>query len=231
MTEHLSGRIAYRDAAGDETGHETFDLIAQGGRRLLRALCVMEDIGLLREVSIGMDDDWRPRDGHCRIWQDGVESLMRFDVAAASIHCGQTSLSLSGPLPYLGLHPLSGDALIMHQRGTDAPGDYRDIRAVTNSISPHGDQDLHMQATTIAVAFMGEERVEVAAGTFVAWHYRLRWRADWPPADLWVRRGDGLFLLMRWAMVSAWYELTHSSDGADLGRQGRDGAHGCPQGG
>lgn len=212
-----SGRIAYRDAGGRETGYETFDLIAAQGRRLLRALCVMEDIGLIREVSIGMGDDFRPRDGQCRIWQGGVESLMRFAIGPDQAVCGDQALPLAAPLLYLGLHPLSGDALIIHQRGTDAPGDYRPIAAVTNSISPNGEEDLHMQAMEIAVAYMGETALDVAAGRFAAWHYRLRWRDDWPPADLWVRAGDGLFLMMRWAMVLAWFELTYWHD--------------CPQGG
>lgn len=204
-----SGRIAYRNGAGQEAGHETFDLIAAQGRRLLRALCVMEDIGLIREVSIGMDDHFRPRDGQCRIWQGGEESLMRFDIAPDQARCGNDILPLAAPLPYLGLHPLSGDALIIHQRGTDAPGDYRSIAAVTNSISPNGEEDPHMQAMEIAVAYIGPGEIDVAAGRFAAWHYRLRWREDWPPADLWVRAGDGLFLMMRWAMVEAWFELTH----------------------
>ncbi|NKI98270.1 hypothetical protein [Novosphingobium sp. SG707] len=208
-----SGRIAYRDAAGRETGYETFDLIAAQGRRLLRALCVMKDIGLIREVSIGMGDDFRPHDGQCRIWQGGAESLMRFAIGPDQAVCGGHVLPLGAPLPYLGLHPLSGDALIIHQRGTDAPGEYRPIAAITNSISPNGEEDLHMQAMEIAVAYIGPGEIDVAAGRFAAWHYRLRWRNDWPPADLWVRAGDGLFLMMRWAMVPAWYELTDWCDG------------------
>lgn len=208
IKSRISGRIAYRDTQGQETGHETFELILAPGRRLLRALCLMDDIGLLRDVSIGMDENWRPKDGHCRIWQQGGQSLMRFDVGADGVRCGESFLPLARPLPYLGLHPLAGDGLIIHQRGTEAPGEYRDILAVTNSISPNGDEDLHMQAMEIAVAYIGQTDMTVAAGTFAAWHYRLRWREDWPPADLWVREGDGLFLLMRWAMVPAWYELT-----------------------
>lgn len=208
----LHGRIAYRDEGGQETGFETFDLVTTQGRRLLRALCVMDDIGLIRDVSIGMCEDWYPRDGSCRIWQGGLESLMRFDVDRDRVRCGDQSLPLDWPLPYLGLHPLSGDALIVHQRGIDAPGEYRDVLAVTNSISPNGEEDLQMQAMQICVAYIGGESLTVAAGTFRAWHYRLRWRDDWPPADLWVREGDGMFLLMRWAWVPTWYELTEWSE-------------------
>ncbi|RVU06989.1 hypothetical protein EOE18_03255 [Novosphingobium umbonatum] len=213
LSSHLRGRIAYRDAAGGETGHEWFDLIAGQGCRLLRALCVMDDIGLMREVSIGMGADWRPTDGQCRIWQDGAQNLMRFDVGELGVRAGDTFLPMEEPLPYLGLHPLSGDALIIHQRGQDAAGEYRAIAAVTNSISPNGEQDLAAQAMQIDVAYMGQAAITVAAGAFEAWHYRLRWRRDWPPADLWVRAGDGLFLLMRWALVPAWFELTQWQEG------------------
>ncbi len=37
--------------------------------------------------------------------------------------------------------------------------------------------------------------------------YALRWREDWPPADLWTRVADGLFLALRWSMIAPWYEL------------------------
>ena len=119
----------------------------------------------------------------------------------------QQHLPLEAPLPYLGLHPLQGDALIVEQRGTDAQGQYRAVAAVTNSISPNGDEAVGAQRMQIHVAYLGRENISVTAGTFTARHYALRWRDDWPPADLWVRQEDNLFLLMRWPMISTWYEL------------------------
>jgi hypothetical protein len=215
VATHTRGTIAYRDADGAQTGHESFDLVQGcGGQRLLRALCIMNDIGLVREVSIGMGADWRPTDGQCRLWQAGAApSLLRFAVETRAVQVwgddeAQT-LPTPAPLPYLGLHPLAGDALVIHQRGTDAPGQYRPIDAVTNSISPNGDAPGANLACAmqIGVAYMGRGPCQVAAGQFDAWHYRLMWRDDWPPADLWVRAGDGLFLLMRWPLVPAWFEL------------------------
>ncbi|NBC35003.1 hypothetical protein GTZ99_00345 [Novosphingobium sp. FSY-8] len=214
------GRIAYRDADGGETGREWFDLCHWGaggaGGHLLRALCVMDDVGLIRDVTIAMDGQWRPVDGHCRLLRAADPGVMTFHVGADAVrvHAHGPSgeapvqeIATTGPLPYLGLHPLMGDALIVQQRGVDAPGEYRPIAAITNSVSPNGDEAVGAQAITIDAAYVGAELVTVAAGTFAARRYALRWRADWPAADLWVRASDGVFLLMRWALTPAWFEL------------------------
>ena len=111
-------------------------------------------------------------------------------------------------LAYLGLHPLQGDALIVEQRGTDRPGEFVPIETVTNSISPNGDEGVGAVRMTIDAAYLGVEEITVAAGSFTARRYALRWRADWPAADLWVRQEDALFLLMRWSLIPNWYELT-----------------------
>lgn len=60
----------------------------------------------------------------------------------------------------------------------------------------------------IEVAYIGEETISVIAGRFDAPRYAVRWREDWPAADLWVRGGDHLFLRMQWALVPTTYELT-----------------------
>jgi hypothetical protein len=64
------------------------------------------------------------------------------------------------------------------------------------------------------VAYVGQETIDIAAGRFVADRFALRWKPDWPPADLWVRPRDGVFLLMRWSLIENWYELTAIDDGA-----------------
>ncbi|HWU03285.1 MAG TPA: hypothetical protein VN222_11155 [Novosphingobium sp.] len=219
------GRIAYRDADGAETGREWFDLcdwrFGEGaGGHMLRALCVMDDVPLVREVSLAMDDQWRPVDGHCRLLRPHDAGLLTFHVGANAVivhgreglaETAPQSIAMPGGLPYLGLHPLAGDALIVHQRGIDAPGEYRAIATVTNSVSPNGDEAVGAQAMTIDVAYVGAEEVTVAAGAFAAHRYALRWREDWPAADLWVREADGVFLLMRWALTPAWFELAEIS--------------------
>ncbi|MGF7150421.1 hypothetical protein FHS96_004079 [Sphingomonas zeicaulis] len=213
----ISGRIAYRAADGREIGRERFELIAHAGGHVLRALCEMDAIALIRDVSIAMDADWLPLDGFCRVHQaGGVAATYWLEVHSDAVRVAaqvdgrslpEQRIVTTGRLPYLGLHPLQGDALIARVRGTDRVGDFRPIAAVTNSISPNGDEALGVQPMTIDVAYLGLETITVAAGAFVARRYALRWRADWPPADLWVREQDCVFLCMRWPLIAEWYEL------------------------
>lgn len=220
--KHISGRIAYLAADGRGTGRERFDLHSHDGGYLLRAWCEMDDEALTRDVTLAMDRDWRPLDGFCRITRHGQrEAALWFDVSdnAVCLHsrigaqpAQIETLPLAQPLAYLGLHPLQGDALIVNQRGTDRPGEFIPIASVTNSISPNGDEALGAHQLDIAVAFLGEVEIEVQAGRFAARHYSLRWDPAWPPADLWVRREDCIFLAMRWAQVPMRYELTELTE-------------------
>ena len=176
----------------------------------------MDDIALTRDVTLAMDHLWRPLDGFCRITRNSQrQAALWFDVGtkAITLHSrigelpAQTqTLPLEQPLAYLGLHPLQGDALIVNQRGTGRPGEFIPIASVTNSISPNGDEAVGARELVIQIAYLGEEDITVAAGHFAARHYALRWDPAWPPADLWVRREDCVFLAMRWAQVPTRYE-------------------------
>jgi hypothetical protein len=217
LNQRLTGRIAYRASDGTELGREFFELINHSGGRILRALCAMDDVSLLRDVSLSMRPDWTPEEGYCRVTKHGTqESTLWFRVEETGVRVdtqlggeahAQMFIETSQRLPYLGLHPLQGDAIIAQQRGTDALGEFRAIESVTNSVSPNGDEAPGGTRLEIDVAYMGEESITVTAGTFQARRYALRWREDWPAADLWVR-DDNLFLLMRWSMIDTWYELT-----------------------
>lgn len=213
----ISGVIHYLSSSGDETGRERFDLISGAGGFTLRAYCEMDGVALSRDVTLAMDREWRPLDGFCRLMRNGVrEASMWFDVAPSEVRlCSwvgdaapeMASLPLDAPLAYLGLHPLQGDALIVNARGVDRPGEFVPIAAITNSISPDGDEAVGLRRVTIDVAYIGEETITVVAGRFEARRYALRWDPSWPPADLWVRRGDCVFLQMEWAFADARYEL------------------------
>lgn len=212
-----AGRIAYRDGAGAEIGRERFEIIDHAGGHVLRAFCEMDDIGLLRDVTIALDADWRPVDGFCRVSKNGkVAASTWFAVGpqAVRVECvadgaGRLSQTLqtAGPLAYLGLHPLQGDAMIAEVRGEADPGVFVTVAAVTNSISPNGDEGLTGTHVTIDVAFIGHETVTVAAGTFAARRFALRWHPDWPTADLWVRAEDCVLVMLRWSMTENWFEL------------------------
>ena len=216
VTGGVSGRIGYF-TDGLETGRERFEILRHDGGHILRALCEIDDEALLRDVTLAMDADWRPIDGFCRLVKGGEPlATMWFDVGADAVrvfgrHGAEQRLPTPGRLAYLGLHPLQGDALIAAIRGTDAPGRFVAIDAVTNSVSPNGDEGDRAVPVRIDVAYVGVEDISVVAGDFAALRYAVRWRDDWPAADLWVR-ADFTFLRMRWALVPTVYELTTLKD-------------------
>ena len=213
----ISGRILYLNDKGCETGREQFDLIKQQDGVTLRAFCEMDEIALTRDVTLTMDSLWRPLDGFCRITKCGKrEASLWFDMGRRDVRLSswihgqrveQVTLDLPRRLVYLGLHPLQGDALIVNARGIERPGEFVAIDCVTNSISPDGDEAVGARTISIAVAYLGEQMITVAAGTFQARHYAVRWDPAWPAADLWVRRQDCIFLRLDWTHVSARFEL------------------------
>ncbi len=216
VTGGVAGTIGYF-TDGRETGRERFEILHHASGHVLRALCEIDDEALLRDVTLSMDADWRARDGFCRIVKAGAPlATMWFDVGDDAVRMsgriGTRASDIIVPsrarIAYLGLHPLQGDALIAAIRGTDDPGCFIGIDAVTNSVSPNGDEACGAVPVRIDVAYLGCEEISVVAGDFAARRYAIRWRDDWPAADLWVRDADFTFLRMRWDQVPTVYELT-----------------------
>lgn len=216
VTGGVTGTIGYL-TDGRDTGRERFEILHHADGHVLRAVCEIDDEALLRDVTLAMDADWRARDGFCRIVKAGIPyATMWFDIGddsvrmAARVGTRARNVTLPTPtrIPYLGLHPLQGDALIAAIRGTEDPGRFIGIAAVTNSVSPNGDEACGAVPLRIDVAYLGREAISVVAGDFVARRYAIRWRDDWPAADLWVRDSDFTFLRMHWDQVPTVYELT-----------------------
>lgn len=223
MANPVRGRISYL-RQGRETGREWFERIdhPRTGASTLRAFCEMDDAALTRDVTYFLDHDARPLDAFCRVTVDGAikgtalflseDDAMRCEARTQELGPISQSLPLDGPVTYLGLHPLVGDALVAPLRGTRQRGEFLPVRGVTNSISPNGDQGLYAMPVTIDAAWLGREPVTVPAGTFDADRYALRWREDWGPAELWVWGPHATFVQMIWDMVGARYELTELSE-------------------
>lgn len=222
LTKKTYGRIAYRGSQNEQLGEEQFELARHSGGTTLRALCEMNDIGLLRDVSIALDQRGLPLDGFCRVTREGerlASSWYSFDQEQVRVEshiegAGHVSQCFDRQLPfsYLGLHPLQGDALVTALVDNSRAGEYRIVHGLTNSISENGDQDLRATPVDIEVAWLGHEPLVVTAGQFHARKLALRWRPDWPPAYVWVREEDCLFLKMTWEQVDTWYELTELAE-------------------
>jgi hypothetical protein len=215
--QFYAGKICYFGPEG-ENGREWFEMVPHAQGRTLRAFCEMDNIGLSRDVTMALDGESRPLDAFVRIIQHGeISGSTLFLVQPRAVLCegltrerGRISQRkpLSTALPYLGLHPLVGDALAALCRGNAQPGVFLPVRGIANSTSANGETGLIAEPTLIDVAYLGDENLEVAAGTFAARRYALRWNPQWPPALLWVHGPLALFLRMTWDLIGARYELT-----------------------
>lgn len=215
---HYSGQIAYLDAAGKEWGRERFSGAVHAHGRSLRALCEMDDAGLLREACWAVDQDWQPSEGFVRNIRDGKTiGSCWYAINGNTVECegmtetdGRISRRIEADrrVEFLGTHPLAGDAITAMVRGTDAPGSARSLLCAANSMAHLGDEDLSVMLVEPEVCFVGPDRIDIAAGTFDALHYTIRWSDKVPHhTDFWIDPVDCLPLLTVLPAIGERYEL------------------------
>jgi hypothetical protein len=221
---------------GQERGREYFTITKHGdGSRTLRAYVEIDDApNVMRDVTLSVGADWRPTDCFVRLSVGDAfmgSSWFQFTETEAlceghTVNEGRISqrMPLKAPVDAFGTHPIQGDAWLMNIVAQESPGKSRlyrnllmcslDHRGATGPIlMPH-----HMG---VPIAFIGRERITVAAGNFDALHFRLTETSDdatdtrnepgkHPPYDLWVT-ADGEYVMLL-ATVTGYmmtrYELT-----------------------
>ena len=170
------GTITYVTSDGYECGREWFSLHRHNRGRFVRAVCEMEEEGLLRDASWSLDGNWRPVDGHVRVALGGsVTGSTSYAFNGSSVTChaltdthGHVSLVKQSATAYefLGLHSLICDGLLTAARGRDDINKERSINSITCSYSLHGEEGLLAFPIDIGVTYLGEERLTIAAGEF-----------------------------------------------------------------
>lgn len=221
---------------GQERGREYFTITRHGdGRRTLRAYVEIDDApNVMRDVTLSVGADWKPSDCFVRLsvgdrfmgssWFQFTETEATCE--GYTVNEGRISqrMALKAPIDAFGTHPIQGDAWLMSMVPLEQRGVLRkyhnvlmcslDHRGATGpTLMPH-----HLG---VPIAFVGPERITVAAGTFDALHFRLTETADdatdtrnepgkHPPYHLWVT-ADGEYVMLR-AYVTGYmmtrYELT-----------------------
>ncbi|MGV3513078.1 MAG: hypothetical protein ACO1OX_13850 [Novosphingobium sp.] len=224
---HYAGKVAYLNASGEEWGRERFAGSVHRNGRSLRAVCEMDDARLLREASWSVSESWRPKEGFVRNTRDGKTiGSCWYSVNDTIVECegftadaGRISkrIEASRPVDFLGMHPLAGDAITAMVRGITQPGAERTLLCAANSMAHLGDEDLTVMFVEPMVAYIGAEQITVAAGTFEALHYTIRWSDKVPHlTDYWIEPADCLPLLAVLPAIGERYELmelTRSTDG------------------
>jgi hypothetical protein len=217
------GRIAYLHDHDGETGRERFTVTVQpDGVRTVRASCEMDGEALLRDVTYTVDARWRPLDAYVRLVQNGAHrgsAWFRFDARGAECEAltateGRVRQRVDLPRwpTMFAPHPLVTDgwqaAAYDYHAG---PGTQRLECCTNSSPRPDGASGPLVGVVHKDLEYVGDERVQVRAGTFDARHLRIQPRApgmaDWPPLEFWVAGDDFLLLRMRWDLLRSTYEL------------------------
>ena len=212
------GRISYRDARGVERGREWFHITeAPDGSRTMRTTSEIDDSEILRDVTLSLGADWRPRDCYVRVSvADALVGAGWFEFGDRETHgtvhsssLGRLSQILATPErpPMFGAHQVAGDgwqAALLHDCDPDVPRRVDGI--LLSSALPNGASGPMLATTSMVAELVGPERITVPAGTFDTMHYRFS-PDGLDPEDVWVLP-DGLVLVRsEWARYETTYEL------------------------
>ena len=208
------GHILYRGKDGS-TGEERFDLCEHGdGSQTLRALCRMDDVGLVRDAILAVGADGHPTEAFIRIVERGSHSgsaFYRIDGGAIEAVLGSSGetrqLRLKTPCRFFGTHSLINDGWLARLGTGLEEGETRVIEPlVTCSHQADGGGAPDLLTASARLTALGEVRRKTAAGSFSCRGYAVQY-GDFPPLRMWVTGPLALLVWMEWSHLDATYEL------------------------
>jgi hypothetical protein len=217
--ESVRGVLRYRswrpEHAGRVRGYESFLFTRHtDGRVTMRAWCELElpEPTILREVSCGYDPQGRVADALLRLTIDDrpfATAIYRREGDELHLSaCGPDgrlvtqSASFGPEYADLMMHPVVGDGY--YTRHADVRRGPHVARVSLRAVSAdhRGASFPALSAVTIDIAYLGDESVTVAAGTFRCHHFQYRDPGDsgldgtHPTIDLWVT-ADGDYVYVK----------------------------------
>lgn len=219
--KHLTsrGRISYVGPDGAERGREWFHITeASDGSRTMRTTSEIDDSRVLRDVTLTVGPDWRPRDAYVRVvvadelvgsgWFEFGETRARAEVLSARLGRLTQTLDTVGRAPMFGAHQVAGDGwqagLLAGAEPADGPLRVEGI--LLSSALPNGASGPLLDTTAMVAERLGRGSVTVGAGTFETVHYRFS-PDDLPPEDVWVLEDSNLLVRSSWPYYGTSYEL------------------------
>ncbi len=211
------GRLAYLGPDGAERGREWFHLTrAVDGSRTMRTVSEIDDSQILRDVTLTVGADWRPRDSYVRVsvadrvvgagWFRFTDSEATAEVDSTDLGRFTQRLSTAGRAPMFGAHQVAGDGWQAGLLGADDDGPTRVEGILLSSPLPDGASGPVLAGAAMTVQRLGRERIRVLAGEFDTVHYRCS--PDGLDAeDVWVLPDDLTLVRSVWGHYGTTYEL------------------------
>ena len=209
----IRGKILYTskkpERMDEERGREWFSLTTQADNVLvMHAHCEIDDApNVIRDVVQAMDARTsRPLDASVRIsvgdQYEGSGWFKFYDdhVICESDNAGkgriQQDIPVSTPVRWFQSHPIVGDALLMKLYDlSQGPGKQFFDNLMLSSPDHRGATGPEVFQTGFGIRYVGEDRINIVAGTFDAYHFQLVDTAgnlpeEHPPYNLWCTNDD-----------------------------------------
>jgi hypothetical protein len=200
----------------------------EDGRRTLSAVCEIDDApSVLRRVVMTYGAQGRPEEAFVRIevagaymgsgWfdlRDGHATLEGRNVKGGRL---SNRIDLERPLDFIGCDPIVSDAWHMANYDLSKGPGRQHTNGLLSSADHRGATGPMLWPLRTGMAFVGPERIEVAAGAFDALHFQIvdtagQMLEEHPPYDIWTT-SDGDYIALRSEGSQRRYELMELHDG------------------
>jgi len=218
------------DRLGEERGRERWTLVrhADGRRSLLSHAEIDDQPSVLRFVQVNLLPDWTPSDAAVRITVgDEFRGSGWFRFGKDFAECetwtateGRVSQRMDVPegVGFFGGHAIQNDGWATQLIDRSRPGELQSVSVLLSSPDHRGATGPLLARVNANVVFDGEEKIEIAAGSFQAWHFRFvavsGMDGEHPDYDVWTSTdGDFIFLKGQVAgYMQTAYELVELRD-------------------
>lgn len=218
----IQGLISYRlgtpDAQGDWFGREHFSVsLFDNGTRTLRAVCEFEDVGLVRDVTYTLDDEFRPLEAYVRVafpakpvgsgWFRFTERSAEGEAFTAAEGRVRQRFELSERVRAFGTHPICSDMLRLAHLRTDRQGEEQVLSHCMNSSGlSYGESGPLLSPRSYRYVHRGRESVATEAGRFdtQAFEWKVR---DGKTLLLWTLKPHHLPVRLYFPEGSKIYDL------------------------
>ena len=231
----IRGKILYTsrkpERMDEERGREDFAYtVHSDGKRTLTAHCEIEEPAptVMRDIVYSLDEHDMPMDCFVRLTiGDRFMGAGLFIIRDGTIECesygpsiGRVSqqMKIGGDYDGFGTHPIQGDAYLTKKMDLSRGPHTRPLRAFLPSPDHRGATPPLIAETNLQLAFVGDEQVAVAAGTFDCRHFRFSDehggmatdKGAHPVYDLWVTADEDAIFVQGGVggYMQTWYELT-----------------------
>jgi hypothetical protein len=199
------------DRLGEERGRERWTLVRHAdGRRSLVAHAEIDDQpSVLRFVQLNLLPDWTPSDAAVRItvgdefrgsgWFRFAKDVAECETWTATEGRVSQRMHTPGGVGFFGGHAIQNDGWATQLVDRSRPGELQAVSVLLSSPDHRGATGPLLARVEANMVFDGEEEIEIAAGTFSAWHFRFvtvtGMDGEHPDYDVWTSTdGDFIFL-------------------------------------